>query len=409
MAREIMGKLSMKTRLVEIDGDEMAHLMWEMVKKELLEPYVELARGTVYFDLGIKSRDATDDKITYDAADAIKQYDVGVKCATITADRERVKEFGLKKEYRSPNGTIREKLDGAIFRKPIRATNVQLLIPTWERPIEVARHGYGDVYANKEYRAEGPGKAYLVFIPEVGEEKRLLIHEFKEPGVIQGIHNLDSSIASFARLCFAYALHEHLNVRFGTKHTISKIYDSRFRDIFQEIFETEFKGEFEKGGLSYDYSLIDDTGSRIMKSEGGILWACKNYDGDFVSDVIAEVYGGLAMMTSVLISPNGQFEYEAAHGTVRQHYSKRLKNEKTSTNPTATIFTWTGAFRKRGELDNMPELIDFAGKLERATVETIENGLMTGDIAPRAGIPKEKALYTEDFLEAVGDSLKGKM
>lgn len=392
-------KIRMKTPLVEIDGDEMTRIMWGMVKDKLLLPFIDLK--TEYYDLALKKRDETDDNITIEAAEAIMKYGVGVKCATITPNAARVKEYDLKKEWKSPNGTIRAILDGTVFRTPIMVSNIKPAVRNWEKPIHIGRHAYGDVYKNVEYRVEGPGKAEIVFTNKNGEEVRHTIQEFDGPGVIQGMHNLDDSIRSFAEACFAYALDLKVDLWFATKDTISKTYDNNFKEIFEAVYETKYKDEFEEAGITYFYTLIDDAVARIMKSEGGMLWALKNYDGDVMSDMLASSFGSLAMMTSVLVSPHGYFEYEAAHGTVQRHYYKYLKGEKTSSNSVALIFAWTGALRKRGELDNIPELGAFADKLERATVKTIEDGIMTGDLAKLAEPPAQEIVYTEEFLDEV--------
>ena len=392
-------KIQMKTPLVEMDGDEMTRIMWSMVKEKLLQPYIDLK--TEYYDLALKKRDETEDQITIEAVEAIKKYGVGVKCATITPNAARVDEYNLKQQWKSPNGTIRAILDGTVFRAPIMVKNIKPAVRNWKKPIIIGRHAYGDVYKNVEYRIEGAGKAEIVFTNENGQEVRHTIQNFKGPGIIQGIHNLDASITSFAEACFAYALDQKVDLWFGTKDTISKTYDNNFKDIFEEIYEAKYKEKFEKAGITYFYTLIDDAVARIMRSEGGMLWALKNYDGDVMSDMLASAYGSLAMMTSVLVSPHGYFEYEAAHGTVQKHYYKHLKGEKTSSNSVALIFAWSGALRKRGELDNIPELCVFADKLETATVKTIEGGIMTGDLAKLAEPAAKKVVYTEEFLDEV--------
>lgn len=392
-------KIQMKAPLVEIDGDEMARVLWRMVKEQLLLPYLELK--TEYYDLALKKRDETEDRITLEAAEAIMRHIVGVKCATITPNAARVKEFGLKQEWKSPNGTIREILDGTVFRTPILVKNITPAVRTWTKPIIVGRHAYGDVYKNVEYRVAGPGKAELLFTSDRGEEVRQPIQKFKGPGIVQGIHNLDASITSFAEACFAYALDQKVDLWFGAKDTISKTYDSNFKLIFERVYEEQYKQKFEAAGITYFYSLIDDAVARIMRSEGGMLWALKNYDGDVMSDMLASAFGSLAMMTSVLVSPHGYFEYEAAHGTVQKHYYRYQKGEKTSTNPVAIIFAWTGALRKRAELDGTPELGAFADKLEAATLQTIEDGVMTGDLAKLAEPPAQQVATTEEFIEAV--------
>lgn len=398
-----MTKIAMKTPLVELDGDEMTRVLWPIIKEKLILPYVDLK--VEYYDLGIMNRDKTDDKVTTDAASAIIKYGVGVKNATITPNADRVVEYGLKQQWKSPNGTIRAMLDGTVFRKPILVKNVQPSVRSWVKPIVVGRHAYGDVYRNTEMYIDGPGKAELVYTDRAGVERRTLIHEFDSPGVIQGMHNTDDSIGSFARSCFEYAIDQQIDCWFATKDTISKIYDQRFKNIFEEIFESEYKQRFADAGITYFYTLIDDVVARIMKHEGGILWACKNYDGDVMSDMVASSFGSLAMMTSVLVSPKGYFEYEAAHGTVQRHYYKHLKGEKTSTNAVALIYAWTGALAKRGELDNIPELVAFARKLERVVVETIEEGVMTGDLAAICSPRAEKVVHSEEFLDEVASRL----
>ena len=398
-----MSKIAMKTPLVELDGDEMTRVLWPIIKEKLILPYVDLK--VEYYDLGIMNRDRTDDKVTTDAASAIIKYGVGVKNATITPNADRVAEYGLKQQWKSPNGTIRAMLDGTVFRKPILVKNVQPSVRSWVKPIVVGRHAYGDVYRNTEMYIDGPGKAELVYTDRAGVERRTLIHEFDSPGVIQGMHNTDDSIGSFARSCFEYAIDQKIDCWFATKDTISKIYDQRFKNIFEEIFESEYKQRFADAGITYFYTLIDDVVARIMKHEGGILWACKNYDGDVMSDMVASSFGSLAMMTSVLVSPKGYFEYEAAHGTVQRHYYKHLKGEKTSTNAVALIYAWTGALAKRGELDNIPELVAFARKLERVVVETIEEGVMTGDLAAICSPRAEKVVHSEEFLDEVASRL----
>jgi isocitrate dehydrogenase len=392
-------KIQMKTPLVEMDGDEMTRILWGMVKEKLLLPYIDLK--TDYYDLALKKRDETDDLITVEAAEAIKKYGVGVKCATITPNAARVKEYNLKQQWKSPNGTIRAILDGTVFRAPIMVNNIKPSVRNWQKPIHIGRHAYGDVYKNEEYRVPGPGKAELVFTDENGKEVRETIHEFDGPGIIQGMYNLDASIRSFAEACFAYALDQKVDLWFATKDTISKIYDHNFKDIFEEVYESTYKAKFEAAGIEYFYTLIDDAVARIMRSEGGMLWALKNYDGDVMSDMLASSFGSLAMMTSVLVSPHGYFEYEAAHGTVQRHYYKHLKGEKTSTNSVAIIFAWTGALRKRGELDDISELGEFADKLEAAVLQTIEDGIMTGDLARLAEPAAKKIVYTEEFIDEV--------
>ena len=399
-----MDKIQMKTPLVEMDGDEMTRIIWKIVKDELIEPFVDLK--TEYYDLGLENRDRTDDQVTVDAALATKRLGVAVKCATITPNAARVEEYSLKKMWKSPNGTIRAILDGTVFRTPIVVKGIEPCVRNWKKPITLARHAYGDVYKNAEMRIPGPGKVELVYTAADGTETRELVHEFAGPGVVQGMHNLDDSITSFANCCFEYALQTHQNVWFATKDTISKKYDHRFKDIFAEIFESKYKERFQQEGIDYFYTLIDDAVARVMKDEGGFIWACKNYDGDVMSDMVSSAFGSLAMMTSVLVSPHGQFEYEAAHGTVQRHYYRFLKHEPTSTNSVATIFAWSGALRKRGELDELPELVDFANRLEAATVSVIESGRMTGDLARITTIPDPKTLGTHAFISAIADELK---
>jgi isocitrate dehydrogenase len=398
-------KIPMATPLVEIDGDEMTRVLWAWVKEKLIAPYVDLK--VEYFDLGLKHRDETEDRVTLDAAEAIKRLGVGVKCATITPNEERVKEYGLKQQWKSPNGTIRAVLDGTIFRKPILVANIKPGVTGWKKPIIVGRHAYGDVYKNAEIAVPGPGKAELVFTGADGRELRALIHQFKGPGILQGIHNTEQSIRSFARACFNYALDQRVTLWFATKDTISKTYDQTFRLLFADVFEREYKQQFEEAGIEYFYTLIDDAVARIVKGEGGVLWACKNYDGDVMSDMVASAFGSLAMMTSVLVSPDGLFEYEAAHGTVQKHYYKHLKGEKTSSNSMALIFGWTGALRKRGELDRLPALVEFAGRVEQASLDTIAGGVMTGDLARLATPPPEpRVVGSEEFLDAIAKRLE---
>ena len=397
-------KIQMKTPLVEMDGDEMARVMWGRVKEKLLLPYIELK--TVYYDLALENRDETDDQITIDAAEAIKKYKVGVKCATVTPNAARVEEYNLKQQWKSPNGTIRAILDGTIFRAPILVRNIKPVVRSWKKPIILGRHAYGDVYKNVEYRIEGPGKAELVVTNDSGEETRQRIHEFKAPGIIQSIHNLDASISSFAEACFSYALDQKVDLWFATKDTISKTYDSNFKAIFEKLYKEKYKDMFEAAGITYFYTLIDDAVARLMRAEGGMLWALKNYDGDVMSDMLAAAFGSLAMMTSVLVSPHGYFEYEAAHGTVQKHYYRHLKGEKTSTNPVALIFAWSGALRKRGEFDGTPEPGVFAAKLEAAALSTIEDGIMTGDLAKLAEPAAKKIVDTEEFLDVVAERLE---
>ena len=397
------GKIIMKTPLVEMDGDEMTRIIWSMIKDILLTPYIELK--TEYYDLGIENRDKTNDKVTEESALAIKKYGVGVKCATITANAARLKEYNLKEIWKSPNATIRSILDGTVFRKPLIVEGIKPFVKTWKKPITIARHAYGDIYASVEYRVPEAGKAELVFTSEKGEVARKTIHEFSGAGVIQGMHNVDKSIESFARACFNYALEEKQDLWFATKDTISKTYDHEFKNIFQTIFDKEYKTKFDEVGIEYFYTLIDDAVARIIRSEGGMIWACKNYDGDVMSDMVATAFGSLAMMTSVLLSPEGYYEYEAAHGTVQQHYYRYLKGEKTSTNPMATIFAWSGALRKRGELDGLSELVAFADKLEKASIMTIEDGVLTGDLAALSDIEGKHIANTEEFLQAINERL----
>ena len=397
-------KIEMKVPLVEMDGDEMTRVIWKMIKDLLLIPYIDLK--TEYYDLGLEKRDETEDRITVEAAEAVKKYGVGVKCATITPNAERVKEYNLKKMWKSPNGTIRAILDGTVFRAPIIVKSIRPFVRTWEEPIIIARHAYGDVYRNVEYRVTKPGKVELVFTSDDGEESRQTIHEFKGEGIVQGMHNLDKSIRSFARACFTYGLDQKTDVWFATKDTISKVYDHTFKDIFQEIYENEFKDKFEKAGIEYFYTLIDDAVARVIRSKGGMLWACKNYDGDVMSDMVATAFGSLAMMTSVLVSPEGYYEYEAAHGTVQRHYYRHLKGEETSTNSIATLFAWTGALKKRGEIDGLNELVDFAQKLEDASLRTIDEGVMTKDLSLLSDIADKKVVNTEEFLLAIKERLE---
>ena len=402
-----MAKIQMKTPLVEMDGDEMTRIIWKMIKDILLLPYIDLK--TEYYDLGLEHREATKDQVTFDSAEATKKYGVAVKCATITPNAERVKEYNLTEMWKSPNGTIRAILDGTVFRTPILVKGITPFIPSWKKPITIARHAYGDVYKNTEMVVPADCKAELVVTDANGVETRSLIHDFKTPGIIQGLHNLDKSISSFARACFNFALDQKKDIWFATKDTISKKYDHRFKDIFNEIFEAEYKDKFKEAGIEYFYTLIDDAVARVVRSEGGYIWACKNYDGDVMSDMVATAFASLAMMTSVLVSPDGVYEYEAAHGTVQRHYYKHLKGEKTSTNSMATLFAWTGALRKRGELDNLPELIDFADKLEKASIETIEDGVMTGDLAALSSLDNITKVDTEAFLTEIAKRLDKKM
>lgn len=392
--------IKVKNPIVELDGDEMARVMWRWIKEELLLPYIDIP--LVYFDLGIENRDKTDDAVTLEAAKAIKEYKVGVKCATITPDQERVKEYNLKKAWKSPNATIRAYLDGTVFRKPIIVKNIPPFVRTWKKPIVIGRHAYGDIYNAFEYKVE---KGNLEVVLKDGEEKKFEVHKFEEKGVFMVIHNTEKSIRSFAKACINYAISEKLELWFSAKDTISKVYHGYFKEIFQEETEKR-KEEFAKANIKYRYFLIDDAVAQIIKSEGGILWACMNYEGDVMSDMIAAGFGSLGLMTSVLVSPEGEYEYEAAHGTVRRHYYEYLKGNKTSTNPTASIFAWTGAIRKRGELDNTPEVIEFANKLELATLKTIEDGIMTKDLQPQAYPPVEKYVYTEEFIKAIKENLE---
>ena len=398
-----MTKIAMKTPLVEMDGDEMTRIIWQLIKDKLLSPHIDLK--TEYYDLGLAKRDETDDAITVESAEATKRLGVAVKCATITPNAARVEEYGLKQMWKSPNGTIRALLDGTVFRAPILVKGIQPVVRNWEAPITIARHAYGDVYKNAEIRVPGAGKVELVYTGADGSEIRELVHEFAGPGVVQGVHNLDASIESFARSCFNYALDTKQDLWFSTKDTISKKYDHRFKDIFAEIFEADYADAFEAAGIEYFYTLIDDAVARVMKARGGFIWACKNYDGDVMSDMVSSAFGSLAMMTSVLVSPAGVYEYEAAHGTVQRHYYKHLKGEETSTNSVATIFAWTGALRKRGELDELPELSAFADRLEKATIDTIESGVMTGDLYLLSSLENKQKVSTELFLDAVASRL----
>ena len=397
-----MAKIQMTTPLVEMDGDEMTRILWKMIKDELLLPYVDLK--TEYYDLGLEHRNETNDQVTIDSAEATKKYGVAVKCATITPNAARMTEYNLKEMWKSPNGTIRAALDGTVFRAPIIVKGIEPVVKNWEKPITLARHAYGDVYKNTEIKVPGPGKAELVFTAEDGTETRELIHNFTGSGIIQGIHNTDKSITSFARACFSYALDTKQDLWFATKDTISKKYDHNFKDIFADIYEKEYKEKFEAAGIEYFYTLIDDAVARVMKAKGGFIWACKNYDGDVMSDMVSSAFGSLAMMTSVLVSPSGVYEYEAAHGTVQRHYYKYLKGEETSTNSVATIFAWTGALRKRGELDQLPELQAFADKLERATLRTIEDGKMTKDLALITSLQNVTVLSSEGFIKAIRET-----
>lgn len=399
-----MAKIEMTTPIVEMDGDEMTRVIWQMIKDQLILPYVNLKNE--YYDLGLVHRNETNDQVTIDSAEATKKYGVAVKCATITPNAARVEEYNLKEMWKSPNGTIRAILDGTVFRAPIIIKGITPFIPTWTKAITIARHAYGDIYKNTELKVSKGSKAELVVTDENGNETRALINNFAaSDGIIQGVHNLDSSISAFARACFNYALDTKQDIWFAAKDTISKIYDHRFKDIFAEIYENEYKERFEAAGIEYFYTLIDDAVARVVKSKGGMIWACKNYDGDVMSDMVATAYGSLGLMTSVLVSPDGIYEYEAAHGTVQRHYYKWLKGDKTSTNPVATIFAWSGALRKRGELDNIPALCDYADNLEKATVSTIESGIMTGDMAALSTIENKRTVYSEEFLSAIADKL----
>ena len=398
-----MNKIQMKTPLVEMDGDEMTRILWKMIKEELLLPYIDL--NTEYYDLGLEYRNETEDQVTIDAAEATRKYGVAVKCATITPNHARMDEYHLKKMYKSPNGTIRALLDGTVFRAPIVVKGVEPCVRNWKKPITLARHAYGDIYKNTEFYIDKPGKVELVYTSEDGEEKRALVQEFKTPGVAMGMHNMEASIESFARSCFNYALDTKQDVWFGAKDTISKTYDAKFKEVFQKVFDAEFKEKFQEAGIIYFYSLIDDVVARVMKAEGGFIWACKNYDGDVMSDMVSSAFGSLAMMTSVLVSPHGYYEYEAAHGTVQRHYYRHLEGKETSTNSVATIFAWTGALRKRGELDGNQDLVQFADKLEQATLSTIESGKMTKDLALITSLPDPEVLNSRDFILAVKVSL----
>ena len=399
-----MDKIQMKTPLVEMDGDEMTRIIWKMIKDILLTPYIDLK--TEYYDLGLEYRNETNDQVTIDSAEATKKYGVAVKCATITPNAARMTEYNLKEMWKSPNGTIRAILDGTVFRTPIIVKGIEPYIPTWTKPITIARHAYGDIYKNTEMQVTKGSKCELVATDKDGNETRKLIYDFADSdGIIQGVHNKDTSISSFARCCFNYALDTKQDIWFATKDTISKQYDHHFKDIFAEIFENEYKEKFEAAGIEYFYTLIDDAVARVVRSEGGYIWACKNYDGDVMSDMVATAYGSLAMMTSVLVSPEGIYEYEAAHGTVQRHYYKHLKGETTSTNSVATLFAWTGALRKRGELDNLPELMTFADKLEAATIKTIEDGVMTGDLYLLSKLENKRKVDTETFLVEVNNRL----
>ena len=398
-----MSKIEMTTPLVEMDGDEMTRILWKMIKDDLLSPFINLK--TEYYDLGLEHRNATDDQVTFDAAEATKKYGVAVKCATITPNAARMDEYDLKEMWKSPNGTIRAILDGTVFRTPITVKGIEPTVRTWKKPITIARHAYGDVYKGVEIKVPGAGKAELVYTAEDGTQIKELIHDFDGAGILQGMHNTEGSIRSFAKSCFTYALDTKQDLWFATKDTISKKYDHTFKDIFQEIYDAEYKEKFETAGIEYFYTLIDDAVARVMKSEGGYIWACKNYDGDVMSDMVSSAFGSLAMMTSVLVSPDGYYEYEAAHGTVQRHYYKHLKGEETSTNSVATIFAWTGALRKRGELDSNEELVKFADRLEKATIDTIEEGTMTKDLALITTLQNVKVANSGDFIKAIAEKL----
>ncbi len=399
-----MAKIKMTTPLVEMDGDEMTRILWKIIKDELLLPFIDL--NTEYYDLGLEYRNETNDQVTVDSAEATKKYGVAVKCATITPNAARMTEYNLKEMWKSPNGTIRAILDGTVFRAPIVVKGIEPTVRTWKKPITIARHAYGDVYKGSEMKIPGAGKAEIVYTAEDGTETRELIHNFKGAGIVQGMHNLDDSIESFARSCFNYALDTKQDIWFATKDTISKKYDHTFKDIFQEIYDKEYDEKFKAAGIEYFYTLIDDAVARVIRSEGGYIWACKNYDGDVMSDMVATAFGSLAMMTSVLVSPQGYYEYEAAHGTVQRHYYKHLKGEETSTNSVATIFAWTGALRKRGELDGNKELMEFADKLEKATIDTIESGKMTKDLALITTLENVTVLNSENFIKAIRETLE---
>lgn len=399
-----MDKIKMTTPLVEMDGDEMTRILWKMIKDELLLPFIDLK--TEYYDLGLQHRNETDDQVTFDSAYATKKYGVAVKCATITPNAARMSEYDLKQMWKSPNGTIRAILDGTVFRAPIIVKGIEPCVKNWKKPITIARHAYGDVYKGVELKVPGAGKVELVYTAEDGSEVRELVHSFKEAGIVQGMHNINGSIASFARSCFNYALDTKQDLWFATKDTISKKYDHTFKDLFQEIYDAEYSDKFKEAGITYFYTLIDDAVARVMKSEGGYIWACKNYDGDVMSDMVSSAFGSLAMMTSVLVSPDGVYEYEAAHGTVQRHYYKHLKGEETSTNSVATIFAWSGALRKRGELDRNSALMEFADKLEKATIDTIEAGTMTKDLALITSLENVTVVNSEDFIKAIRKTLE---
>ena len=400
-----MEKIKMTIPLVEMDGDEMTRILWQYIKDDLISPFVELK--TEYYDLGMKKRDETDDKVTIESAEATLKYGVAVKCATITPNQKRVEEYDLKKMYKSPNGTIRALLDGTVFRAPIQVKGIEPNVKSWKKPITLARHAYGDVYKNTEIRIEGAGSAELVFTDSNGNETRQKVFDFEGPGVLQAMYNTDESVSSFAKTCFEYALSTKQDLWFASKDTISKKYDGEFRDIFQRMYDEEYKAKFEEAGITYFYTLIDDAVARVMKSDGGFIWACKNYDGDVMSDMVSSACGSLALMTSVLVSPKGVYEYEAAHGTVQRHYYKHLKGEETSTNPVATIFAWSGALRKRGEFDSLPDLCDYADKLEKATLSTIESGYMTKDLVNLTTLTDIHVCNTEEFIKKIRETLEG--
>jgi len=400
-------KIQTKNVIVEMDGDEMTRVLWKLVKEKLIFPYADV--NIEYYDLGLENRDRTGDKVTVDSANATLKHGVAVKCATITPNQDRMTEYKLRKEWKSPNATIRAILDGTVFRSPIMTKNIRPSLPTWKKPIMVGRHAYGDLYKNTEFRVEGPGKAELVYTSSNGSEvSRQVIHEFKGPGIIQGLYNLDSSITSFARACFEYALERRVDIWFGAKDTISKTYDGRFKNIFEEVYRKEYRDKLATAGINFTYTLIDDTVARIMRSEGGMLWACKNYDGDVMSDMVASAFGSLAMMSSALVSPTGVMEFEAAHGTVQKHYYKHLKGEKTSTNSMALIFAWSGALRKRGSIDGTPDVVAFADAIEKSAIDTVENGIMTGDLAKLANPAAKKVCSSEEFIEEIAMTLDRK-
>ncbi len=403
----MMEKVKMTTPLVEMDGDEMTRILWKMIKEELILPFVDLK--SEYYDLGLVNRDETSDRVTVEAAEACKRYGVGVKCATITPNAKRMEEYHLHKMWKSPNGTIRSILDGTVFRTPITIPSIHPVVKNWERPITIARHAYGDVYKNVELRVDEPGTAKLVFEGKSGKRQEAVIHQFEGPGVIQGMHNVDRSIRSFAHSCFQFALDTHQDLWFATKDTISKTYDAQFREIFEELYENEYKAAFEKQGITYFYTLIDDAVARVIRSKGGFIWACKNYDGDVMSDMVSTAFGSLAMMTSVLVTPDGNYEYEAAHGTVTRHYYRYLKGEETSTNPMATIFAWSGALRKRGEKDGLPQLVHFADQLEKACLDTLNEGTVTKDLAGLMEGVEPRQVNSADFMKAIRQHLESRL